>query len=117
MSRRTMLGGVRTDSNTSAAPPSARSTAISAPELPPPTTNTLRPRYGSALRYSEEWMTWPANDPGQSGTKATLLFPVATTTRSAASKPSLVSRTQAAPARSILPTSIPVRTSSLLRSA
>ena len=36
VSRRTMLGGVRTESNTSLAPPSARSTAISAPELPLP---------------------------------------------------------------------------------
>jgi hypothetical protein len=47
---RTMLGGVRTESSTSLAPPSARSTAISAPELPLPTTRTRRPRYGEGLR-------------------------------------------------------------------
>ena len=43
-SRRTMFGGVRTDSRTRAAPPSTRSTAISAPEFPVPTTSTSRPR-------------------------------------------------------------------------
>ena len=47
-----MPGGVRTESSTSLAPPSARSTAISAPEFPVPTTRTRRPRYGAALRYS-----------------------------------------------------------------
>src|SRR6476661_1992080 len=42
VSRRTMAGAVRTASRTSSAPPSATSTAISAPELPAPTTSTLR---------------------------------------------------------------------------
>ena len=46
VSRRTMLGGVRTESSTSVAPPSARSTAISAPELPLPTTRTRLPAVG-----------------------------------------------------------------------
>ena len=38
-----MFGGVRIASRTVAAPPSARSAAISAPELPAPTTSTSRP--------------------------------------------------------------------------
>ncbi|HET7571563.1 MAG TPA: hypothetical protein VFJ77_02710 [Gaiellaceae bacterium] len=42
--RRTICGGVRTDSQERAAPPSATSVAISAPELPAPTTSTARPR-------------------------------------------------------------------------
>ena len=50
MSRRTMFGGVRTESDTSRAPPSARSTAISAPELPAPTTSTRCAAYGAGLR-------------------------------------------------------------------
>jgi len=69
-SRRTMSGGVRTEHHTLPAPPSARSTAISAPELPEPTTSTERPRYGSGLRYSREWRSSPEKRslPGQSGT-------------------------------------------------
>ena len=43
-SRFWMLGGVRMEICTSRAPPSRRSTAISAPELPEPTTSTLLPR-------------------------------------------------------------------------
>ena len=46
VSRRTTIGGVRTLSRTRAAPPSARSVAISAPEFPEPTTSTSLPEYG-----------------------------------------------------------------------
>ena len=49
-SRRTIAGGVLTDSATAAAPCSTRSTAISAPEFPAPTTSTRRPRNGSPFR-------------------------------------------------------------------
>ncbi len=41
-----MLGGVRTESQTADAPPSATSTAISAPEFPAPTTSTRLPVRG-----------------------------------------------------------------------
>jgi hypothetical protein len=67
VSRRTMLGAVRTARKTSVAPPSIRSTAISAPEFPAPTTRTRRPAYGAGFRYSAECTSSPANDPGQSG--------------------------------------------------
>ena len=77
VSRRTIPGGVRTESSTSAAPPSTRSTAISAPELPVPTTSMRRPRYGAALRYAAEWTISTAPAPGQSGVNGTLLDPVA----------------------------------------
>ena len=53
------LAPSRTESTTSFAPPSARSTQISAPEFPVPTTSTSRPRYGSALRYFDEWISSP----------------------------------------------------------
>jgi hypothetical protein len=48
-SRRTMLTGERTDKATPT-PCSARSSAISAPVLPMPTTSTLWPLKGAALR-------------------------------------------------------------------
>jgi hypothetical protein len=48
--RRTMCGGVRIARLTDSAPPSARSVAISAPLLPGPTTSTVFPRNGEALR-------------------------------------------------------------------
>jgi hypothetical protein len=49
VSRRTTFGGVRTDSITDAAT-SATSTAISAAELPAPTTRTARSRYADGSR-------------------------------------------------------------------
>ncbi len=49
-SRSTTWGGVRIAMRTRPAPPSTRSTAISAPVLPAPTTRTSRPANGSALR-------------------------------------------------------------------
>lgn len=72
MSRRTVFGAVRAPMRTRAAPPSARSTAISDPELPVPTTSTSRPAYGAGLRYSDEWTSGPSKRPGQSGTNGTL---------------------------------------------
>ncbi|HKT44142.1 MAG TPA: hypothetical protein VJQ85_05025 [Gaiellaceae bacterium] len=69
VARRTICGGVRTDSRLREAPPSATSVAISAPEFPAPTTRTSRPRYGAGFRYCDEWISSPANPsrPGQSG--------------------------------------------------
>ena len=49
VARRTMFGGVRTDSSTDEAT-SATSTAISAAELPAPTTSTARSRYAVGSR-------------------------------------------------------------------
>ena len=45
-----MFGGVRTASQTLAAPPVARSCAISIPDEPEPTTSTRLPAYGDGLR-------------------------------------------------------------------
>ena len=50
VSRRTTAGGVRTDRSTALAPERAMSIAISAPELPAPTTSTRCPRYESPRR-------------------------------------------------------------------
>ena len=47
--RSTMLGGVRADSHTLRAPPSARSCAISMPEQPGPTTSTTLSANGSGV--------------------------------------------------------------------
>ena len=47
--RSRMLGGVRTASQTFAAPPSASSWAISIPELPGPTTSTRLPANGARV--------------------------------------------------------------------
>ena len=63
-------GGVRTASRTRAAPPSTRSTAISAPVLPTPTTSTSRPCVGlrgcgSAWRAAARPVK--SSRPGQSG--------------------------------------------------
>ena len=71
---RTMLGGVRTDRSTRA-PASARSTAISAAELPAPTTSTFRLRYGAGSRYSDECTSTPRklSLPGHSGMTGTRL--------------------------------------------
>ena len=55
VARRMICGGVRTDSRERDAPPSARSVAISAPELPA-TTRTSQPRYGAGLQY-RRWTT------------------------------------------------------------
>ena len=81
-SRRTMFGGVRTASRTDRAPPSTRSTAISAPVLPAPTTSTSRPAYGEGLRYADACTSSPVKPsrPGQSGSSGVWLCPVATTT-------------------------------------
>ena len=49
VARRTICGGVRTDSRERFAPPSATSCAISAPEFPAPTTSTSRPRNGCGV--------------------------------------------------------------------
>ena len=49
VSRRTMFGGVRTDSSTWAPAPTS-STAISAAEFPAPTTSTCLPAYGEGSR-------------------------------------------------------------------
>ena len=70
VARRTICGGVRTESRERTAPPSATSVAISAPELPAPTTSTSRPRNGAGFRYSDEWISSPVKPsrPGQSGT-------------------------------------------------
>ncbi len=64
-----MCGGVRTASRTREAPPSTRSTAISAPVLPTPTTSTSRPAYGFGSRYAEACRNSPVyvSRPGQSG--------------------------------------------------
>ena len=73
--RRTMCGIVRTARRTRAAPPSTRSTAISAPVLPTPTTSTSLPAYGAALRYSPACSSSPvyASRPGQSGSRGVWL--------------------------------------------
>ena len=85
-----MFGGVRIASRTVAAPPSARSAAISAPELPAPTTSTSRPAKGRAFRYSDACTTSPPNPswPGQLGRTGELLYPVAITICRAESVPS-----------------------------
>ena len=49
VSRRTMFGGVLTERSTWQ-PTSASSSAISAAELPAPTTSTCLPRYGDGSR-------------------------------------------------------------------
>ena len=59
MARRTRCGGVRTASQTLRAPLSANCTAMSAAELPAPTTSTSRPRNGHALRKSAECTSSP----------------------------------------------------------
>ena len=66
--RRTMFGGVRTDIWT-VAPTSSSSVAMSAAELPAPTTSTRWPAYGRGLRYSAECTIGRLNRlrPGQSG--------------------------------------------------
>ena len=48
--RERMFGGVRTDSHTFAAPPVAKSCAISMPDEPAPTTITRLPANGVGLR-------------------------------------------------------------------
>jgi hypothetical protein len=65
-----MLGGVRAESQTLLAPPSARSYAISIPEQPGPTTRTRLLLNGSGFLYSFEWRSSPlkAARPAQSGT-------------------------------------------------
>ena len=65
-----IVGGVRTASQTFAAPPVARSWAISMPEQPGPTTNTRLDLKRSALRYSADWISSPEklSRPSQSGT-------------------------------------------------
>ncbi|CAM5284235.1 hypothetical protein STENM327S_02657 [Streptomyces tendae] len=72
--RRTMCGAVRTASRTRARP-STRSTAISAPVLPTPTTRTSRPAYGAGARYSAACRNSPVylSRPGQSGTRGVWL--------------------------------------------
>ena len=57
--RKTMLGAVRTASQTFAAPPSTSSWAISIPELPGPATSTRLPTNGAGFLYSEEWSSSP----------------------------------------------------------
>ena len=56
-------------SRTRAAPPSVRSTAISDPVFPAPTTSTSLSPYGSGFRYAEACTSSPANvsTPGQLG--------------------------------------------------
>ena len=100
VARRTICGGVRTDRRERLAPPSITSCAISAPELPAPTTRTSRSRNGAGFTYRDEWMSSPAklSRPGQSGTNGAPLYPVATITFSAPiGGPCAVSSRQAAP--------------------
>ena len=65
-----------------AAPCSTRSSAISAPVLPMPTTSTRWPAKRAPLRYSRLWRSAPVNAarPSIAGTNGTLLAPVVTTT-------------------------------------
>ena len=106
-----MFGGVRTASQTLAAPPVARSCAISIPDEPVPTTNTLLPRYGPGLRYSDECTTPAANesDPGHRGMCAVCWFPVATTTCRVSKSPVEVVTRQPSSWRSMRCTSVPSR--------
>ena len=64
-----MFGGVRTASQTLAAPPVARSCAISMPDEPAPTTSTLLPsiRRGVAVCRRMQHFAGEAVVPGQSG--------------------------------------------------
>ncbi|CAL9299202.1 hypothetical protein SUDANB91_03001 [Streptomyces sp. SudanB91_2054] len=116
-----MCGAVRTDNRTRAAPPSTRSTAISAPVLPTPTTRTSRPAYGAAFRYSAACLSSPVNDdrPGQSGRRGVWLWPVATTTAAPVSSrpPEACSVQPPSGARSTRKTSTPVTISSWWTSA
>ena len=95
--RRTMCGAVRMASRTRDAPPSVRSTAISEPVLPAPTTSTSLPRYGAAFRYVEACTSSPGkfSTPGHAGGTGVWLYPVATTTVVAVNdSPASVSTTQ-----------------------
>lgn len=112
-----MCGVVRTAIRTREAPPSTRSTAISAPVLPMPTTRTSRPAYGAGLRYSAACVSSPVkvSVPGQSGVRGVWLKPVATTTaRPVSIRPPVAVSCQPVPsaAGSIRFTSTPVTTSS-----
>lgn len=117
-----MCGAVRTASRTRAAPPSTRSTAISAPVLPTPTTSTSCPAYGFGSRYAAACSSSPVYEsaPGQSGSAGVWLYPVATTTAPAASiRPPEACRVQPSPSAvsSIRVTSTPVTSSSSWNSA
>jgi hypothetical protein len=85
--RSMMFGGVRTAIHTLAAPPVARSWAISMPDEPEPTTSTRFPAYGTGFRYSEECSSSPVNSPGQSGRDGVCIIPVATTAWRASTSP------------------------------
>ena len=73
-SRGTTCTGPRTTIDTST-PCSARSSAISAPELPQPTTSVRLPANGAGSRYADECAARPPNAsaPGSVGTKGTRL--------------------------------------------
>ncbi|CAM5303400.1 hypothetical protein SALBM217S_10653 [Streptomyces griseoloalbus] len=108
-----MCGGVRTASRTREAPPSTRSTAISAPVLPTPATSTSRPAKGLALRYREACRNSPVyvSRPGQPGMRGVWLKPVATTTAApVSSRPPVARSSQPVPSgvRSTRDTSTPV---------
>ena len=54
------------------------STAMSAPELPQPTTSTRWPVNTDGERYCEECSTVPANSPGSCGSRGVCRVPEAT---------------------------------------
>ena len=88
-SRSMMFGGVRTVSHVSAAPPVARSCAISIPDDPEPITSTRFRAYGLGLRYSDECSTSPSKTSLRipAGMLGTFWFPVATITWRACMSP------------------------------
>src|ERR1700737_1654561 len=91
-----MFGGVRTDNQTLAAPPVARSCAISIPDDPGPTTRTRFPLNGKGFRYPDECNSAPVKPsrPGQSGISGVCSYPVATTTYRESMSPVLLSSRQ-----------------------
>ena len=107
------VGGVRTASQTFAAPPSASSWAISIPELPGPTMSTRLPTNELGCGSRRSGVARPGRSrPGQSGTTGAWSTPVATITCGARTSPALVWTTQPSSRCSIRSTLVPRRSSS-----
>ena len=107
--RSMMFGGVRTASHTFAAPPVARSCAISIPDEPEPTTSTRLSAYGDGLRYADECSISIVEPtaPGNSGMHGVCSFPLATTTWRASMSPAEVCSRHPGALRSMRWTSVP----------
>ena len=106
-SRGRIWTGPRT-ANATSTPALARSSAISPPELPKPTTSTRFPAHKSGLRYSLLWITRPekVSNPGHDGRYGASAMPVAMTIADAVIGPRTVSAHHRAPSRRIRETSV-----------